>query len=132
MVGRSSGLSLQSSSPTTATTTTTTTTTTSTNVSDHLLLDTGSVLRVLLENRSATAAPSTPSRGRCGRGGEGLEGVCVLYMSMEGAGGSEERAQSEDVVYRFPGEEGVLARLRGSFFTLDHLLTDSADSDIRL
>ena len=112
MVGRPNGLSHQPSH--TATTT------------DRLLLDTGSVLKVLLDSQ---ATPSTPTKGRCS--GEELEGVCVLYMSMEGVD-SDDKVQNDDVVYRFPREDGVLSRLRGSFFTLDHLLTDSGHSDIRL
>ena len=115
LVGRPNSLSHQPS----ATTTTTTT-------SDRLLLDTGSVLKVLLDNH---ATPSTPSRGR--ESGEGLEGVCVLYMSMEGVD-SDDGGQNDDVVYQFPRRDSVLSKLRGSFFTLDHLLTDSGQSDIRL
>ncbi|KAK7481988.1 hypothetical protein BaRGS_00026791, partial [Batillaria attramentaria] len=89
---------------------------------DRLLLDTAGVVRVLSD-----PSPSP----RVGEGVAELDGVCVLYMSMEGVE-SESMAQKDDVVYQFPKDDSVLTRLRGSFFTLAHLLTDSGDADTRL
>ncbi|XP_076467964.1 protein inturned-like [Babylonia areolata] len=101
---------------------------THTDSSTCLLLDTGSVLHALQDTLS-------PSPARPSRGGEGLEGVCIVYMSMEGAGSGEgeEGGERRDVLYQFPKEEGVVSSLRGAFYTLDHLLSDGAmDSDVRM
>ena len=58
-----------------------------------------------------------------------MEGVCVVYMSMDGV--SEESGQAADIVYQFPDDENVLTKLRGSFYTLEHLLNETTDSDVR-
>ncbi|KAK7097005.1 hypothetical protein V1264_004046 [Littorina saxatilis] len=97
---------------------------------DRLLLDTGGVLKALLDRPSTTITTSSPTSPR--RRGEGLEGVSVVYMSMEGVRSDERGEKDEDVVYQYPRGDSLLARLRGSFFTLHHLLTPSADGDIRM
>ncbi|KAL8587666.1 hypothetical protein ACOMHN_045355 [Nucella lapillus] len=98
-------------------------------LSSRLLLDTHSVLQTLQD--SPHTFVTSPTRPR--RGGDGLEGVCVVYMSMDGVGSEGEVGDRSDVVYQFPPGEGVLSSIRGAFFTLDHLLSDgSADSDVRI
>lgn len=88
---------------------------------DRLLLDTAGVAWVLSESASSP---------RVGERAGHLDGVCVLYMSMDGME-SESMAQNDDVVYQFPKDDSVLTSLRGSFYTLAHLLTDSQDADMR-
>ena len=129
-------------------------------ISDRLLLNSGEVLKVLADTTPTRIPLSSPqgrrrgllettptsiSNGGWGRGlsetsasthGGGrrglLDGVCVMYMSMVGGSesGSQGERADEDVLYQFPDNAGVLASLRGGFFTLDHLLTaDSGHAD---
>ena len=93
---------------------------------DRLLQDTGSVLSVLLNKKPAKLTPTKQRRSR-----NGLEDVCVVYMSI-GDEQKDDKREGDDVVYQFPKEDCVLSRLRGSFYTLDHLLADGMDTDTRL